>query len=528
MTDASLALLAQPPQGQQQQAQPPPPPPRQQQQQEGQQQRQAQQQRQQQRSGAPDASSAAAAEPAPARAVQALNAGGLSITDATLSSLPGSLTALSLRGCKRVGDSGMLQLLAGCRGLARLDAVGCSQLTAAGFGCWTAHSAEHEADQQQASGPGGGGSSASSGCSGGAAAPGAEQALQLFRRAQTTAAAVQLQRAALPRQTCTREVMAWLAGAASSSGGGGGGGGGDPPGLHSSACSSGPPGAPLQRLELASCALLAEVDLAALAACCPSLKALLLPAAGAAAGSRLCAALGQHCRLLTRLTLCGSAALADADVALLLRGLPALQHLDCSGCVRLTGAPFSAHLPAVVPAAAAAAAAQPAAMSAQRSAAPAAAAAAADATAAAERGFALRTLRLDGCRVCDAAVVAIAGTCPHLEALSLADCRQLTAAAAAAALACCRNLRQLCVRGAGAAQPLLPPGGMPPAFPAVAAAAGWPGPEAGDPLAWLDSRDALAVAGGPHLSSALTTLEMPSGPPWLNVARALGRQCQLK
>ena len=276
----------------------------------------------------PAAAAAGAAAAAAAAGLQALNVSGLSITDAALGSLSG-LTSLQLRSCKRVGDSGLLQLLAHCPGLSRLDAVGCSQLSAAGFGCYTPFgSGQQVAEQQQ-----------ECGTAAGAARQEDQQVLLLpFRHVVSTAAGVQLQRAALPRQACTREVLAWLAGQASSSGGVGGGGGAT--GRDSRAAgSSRPPGcSPLQRLELASGSALADVDVLALVACCPQLKSLHLGGAGAAASPRLCAGLAQHCRLLTRLSI-SAGGLTDSDLALLLRSLPALQHLELGpGCSGINGA----------------------------------------------------------------------------------------------------------------------------------------------------------------------------------------------
>lgn len=270
----------------------------------------------------------------------------------------------------------------------------------------------------------------------------------------STAAGVQLQRAALPKQACTREVLAWLAGQASSSRGGSRSRGDGDAGSGNATCRSsgggsgggggrGPAGcSPLQRLELASCAALAEADILALAACCPLLKSLQLGAAAAAAGSRLCAALAEHTRLLTRLAI-GGASLADADLAALLHGLPALQHLDLSGCPSLTGSAFRQQL---------------AEAEAQRAAAAQGVAGPGSGSRGAGRAgdggcFLLRTLRLEACPgVDDAGAAAAAACCPHLETLSFRQCARVTAAAAAAALASCRNLRQLLLGGTGVAE----------------------------------------------------------------------------
>ena len=411
------------------------------------------------------------AAPPPA-GLQSLSASGLSVTDATLARLPCSLTALTLRDAKRVGDAGLLQLLLQCPRLARLDATGCSQLTAAGFGVHTPFGQQGGTEQANSSGSGD--------------RPGqqdAEPRLQAFRQVVSTAAGVQLQRAALPKQACTREVLAWLAGLASGTGGG------------SSSSSSGgssrlPGWAPLQRLELASCGDVEEGDLVALAACCPQLKALSLPWAGAAAGATLCSALTRSCRLLQLLnmTRC-ERSLADADLALLLDGLPALQHLDCSGHAALAGSPFVARQQAVAQAATAELAAH--AQARQRP---------------ARRSFVLRTLRLDSSLVDDAAVVGIAATCPHLETLSMRGCQRMTPASMVAVLWLCSNLRQLCLGNTRVADPSpSSPIHMPPSFHAAAAALGVPCD--GDPLALLAAPAAEGRAG--MSCRVLSAVELP-------------------
>lgn len=116
-------------------------------------------------------SAAADASQAPA-ALVALNAGGLSITDAALASLAScsALTSLVLRCCKRISDSGLLQLLLHCPALARLDVGGCSQLTAAGFGCYTPFGS-----QPRQPGDGSTAGTRTSGSSGGAVLGGSKQ-----------------------------------------------------------------------------------------------------------------------------------------------------------------------------------------------------------------------------------------------------------------------------------------------------------------------------------------------------------------
>ena len=500
LTDDSLRLLGQQPTQQVQQAQP-----TQQAQQALQQQaQQAQQALQQQAQQAQQAQQRQAqptqqAQPA---GLQLLKAGGLSLTDGTLAALPPSLTSLSLRGCKRVSDSGLLQLLLHCPGLARLDAAGCSQLTAGGFGSYMPLGA-HQGSRDHSTHSSISSASASSGSSQQAATDlDAEEQLNAFRRVVSTTSAVRLQRAALPKQACTREVLAWLTGQASSSSGGSGSSSSSSPApCASSSSSAGLPGRPaLQRLELASCALLIEADLLALAASCPQLRSLQLSAAGLAAGPRLCASLAQRCRLLSCLSLSGAAGVGDADVALLLRELPGLLQLDLSGCTGITGAVFierlqlhtvsqqqraSAVLTGLTQAAGAAATAAPRAAAAAvvvttASPPPPAAAATAPATAisaAAEQSpgrTALRVLRLDGCPISQAAAVAIGGICPHLETLSLRQCAGVTSAAAAALLWCCRNMRQLLLSGTQAVDLFVEPGAMPLHFQAAAAAAGMP------------------------------------------------------
>lgn len=271
-----------------------------------------------------------------------------------------------------------------------------------------------------------------------------ERRLQAFRCAVTTAAGVQLQRASLPKKACTPAALAWLAGQAHPASSSASAGGSD------AAWRSGPLGAPpLQRLELASCSVLEENDLAALACCCPQLKSLQLPVAGAAAGSALCSALTQRCRLLTRLTLGSAAGLAEADLALLLRELPALQHLDCSGASGISGAAFTEHVPPARAAPPATQAGQaPVAAEAQAGGAAATAAPAAEPPSAQRRELVLRSLRLDGCNPSNTDVSAIVAACPHLEVLSLRDCRRLTLDTAHVALPSSRNLRQLLLRGA--------------------------------------------------------------------------------
>ncbi|KAI3433843.1 hypothetical protein D9Q98_003646 [Chlorella vulgaris] len=359
-----------------------------------------------------------------------LNASGLSISDPALchlASLP-SLTSLQLRGCKRASDSGLQQLLLHCTALARLDLARCSQVTTAGFGCYTpfaGQAAQQQQQQQQrqqqqqpgsawgelpghtlawhgprppsGSGTGRGadldlnsgcGSKAREECSA-VEGEGNQEALApgAFQGVVSTAAGIRLQRAALPKQACTRQVLAWLAGQAASSIVGRGSARCDHAGLAAS--SRGPAGAsPLQRLELASCDALTEADLLALASCCPQLKSLQLGGGdnAAAAGSSLCAGLAASCRLVTRLDL-GAASLADADLSVLLFGLPALQHLEVLQCRALTGAPFVQLASAV-------------------------------------RGgtggaLLLRTLRLDGSSIEDPGVAALADSCPHLEVLGL-------------------------------------------------------------------------------------------------------------
>ena len=491
----------------------PPPPPQQQQQSE-------QQQSEQQQSEQPGRPAGAQC----AVGLQSLKAGGLSLTDGTLVALPPSLTAISLRGCKRVSDSGLLQLLLHCASLARLDAAGCSQLTAAGFGSHTPLAAQGNGGSSSAFHSSGGGSGSSSSQQV-AADRETEQQLGAFRRVVSTAAAVRLQRASLPKQACRLEVLAWLAGQASSSdcvgsssavGSGGGG------------SSAGLPGRPaLQRLELASCALLAEADLLALAACCPHLRSLQLSGTGLAAGPRLCAALGQRCRLLSSVSLSGGTSIGDADVALLLRQLPGLHQLDLNGCSGVTGAAFVDRLQLAVAryhaahgsagaggtigrAAAAAEVAVVTASVAEAATATANAANAAAAKAAPERRpgrTALRVLKLDGCPITEAAAVAIAGTCPHLETLSLRQCIAVTSAAAAALLWCCRNLRQLLLGGSRAVDPFAAPGTLPAGFHAAAAAAGMPCKPACTPVdALLSNSTSQHVPAQP---SPLSLVELP-------------------
>jgi hypothetical protein len=391
--------------------------------------------------------------PPPPCEVAALNASGLSITDAVLlrCAALGSLSSLQLRGCKRLSDSGVLQVLSRCTQLARLDVAACSQLTAAALGCYTpfpGHAQEQQRQQEQGQAgrqslgpqPGGGAwgelpaseegaavapeqehqqhqllGAAHGGSGSGEAWHGAQRAaLSRFRTAVTTAAATRLQRAALPRQACTREALAWLAGQARSSDGSssdGSSGGG-------AAALRGPDGlSPLLRLELASCESLAEADLAILAACCPRLKSLQLGGCGLAAGPGLCAALAACCAGLTRLALAAATHVGDAELALLLRGLPGLQQLEATGCRGVSGAPFRELC--------------------------------ADADSSGGGGsLVLRTLRLDGAAALDdAAAAAAAACCPHLEVFSLRGCRLLTAAAVAAALRACANLRQLHLGG---------------------------------------------------------------------------------
>ena len=378
--------------------------------------------------GQPEPSAAAAAAAAAGTGLQALNLSGLSITDSALGSFSG-LTNLQLRFCKRIGDSGLLQLLANCPGLARLDAAGCSQLTAAGFGCYTPFGSSQQAAEQQ------------EGCGAASEQQDLEQLLLPFRQVVSTAMGVQLQRAGLPRQACTREVLAWLAGQASSTSSSSGGDwaiGRD----SSAAGSSRPPGcSPLQRLELASGSALADADLLALAACCPQLKSLQMGAAGAAASPRMCAGLAQHCRLLTRLVISASG-LMDGELTLLLRALPGLQHLELGpGCSGITGAAFKqwhAELEAQWAAEAAG------------SSGPATGASAASMSA-------LQSLRLDGSSFDDSSASGVAAACPHLEVLSLRQCRWITGVAAVALLASCRNLRQLQLGGTRAAQPCSAP-----------------------------------------------------------------------
>ena len=451
--------------------------------------------------------------------LQLLKAGSLSLTDGTLAALPPSLTCLSLRGCKRVSDSGLLQLLLHCPRLARLDAAGCSQLTAGGFGSYMPLGAQHGSRDHSTHSSNSSASTSSGSSQQAAADQDAEQQLTAFRRVVSTTSAVRLQRAALPKQACTREVLAWLTGqASSSSGGSGSGSSSSPASSASSGSSAGVPGRPaLQRLELASCALLTEADLLALAASCPQLRSLQLSAAGLAAGPRLCASLAQRCRLLSCLSLSGAAGVGDADVALLLRELPGLLQLDLSGCTGITGAAFierlqlhtvrqqqgaSAVLTGLTQAAGAAVTVAPPAAAA---AAPAAQVAAV--SAAAERipgRTALRVLRLDGCPISQAAAVAIGGICPHLETLSLRQCIGVTSAAAAALLWCCRNLRQLLLSGTQAVDLFVEPGAMPLHFNAAAAAAGVPCAEGLSPAQAL-----LAGPPCPVQPSPLALVELP-------------------
>lgn len=383
--------------------------------------------------GAPaPAPAATEAEAAPLPAgLQALSVSKLSITDATLARLPSSVTSLSLRGCRRISDSGMLQVLLQCPGLARLDVKGCYQLTAAAFGAHTPFASQQAGDREQQ--PSSSGDSSSS--EGGAAS----ERQAAFRRVVSTAAGVRLQRATLPKQACTRDVLAWLAGQASSSGGG----------------ERGPwseQWAPLQRLELGlgAWSSIDELDLLSLIEWCPLLKTLLLPAAPAS--NRLCRALVKCCRVLQSVALTDCDELTDSGLAALLDNCPALASLDCSGCSMVTGAGVFSRGGAV--------------------------------PGAAGPQFALRTLRLDGCSLADATVLDIAGSCRHLETLSLRDCLNLTSAAAGAALWCCLNLRQLYLGGMQAARARLPRRGMPPRFAQVAAACGAPCP-GDDPLAAL-------------------------------------------
>ncbi len=453
-----------------------------------------------------------------------LKAGGLSLTDGTLAALPASLTALSLRGCKRVSDSGLLQLLLHCPGLARLDAASCSQLTAGGFGSHLPFAAQQGSQDLSTpdlsatgSGSGGGGGGGSSSSSQQAAADQeAQQQLRAFRSVVSTASVVRLQRASLPKQACTLEVLAWLAGQASSSGGGSADS--DSSGNGSSARLPGRPA--LQRLELASCAALAEADLLALAACCPQLRSLQLSAAGPAAGPRLCAALAQRCRLLSCLALSGGTGVGDAELALVLRELPGLQQLDLSGCTSITGSSFIERLQLSAAGQAAGATAEAAAQGAAAAAeiaavevavgqprAPSAAAASAAGGSAAERRpgrTALRVLRLDGCPVSPAAAVAIGGVCPHLETLSLRQCTGVSSAAAAALLWCCRNLRQLLLGGTRTVDVFSAAAGVPIHFHAAAAVAGVPCEPGLSPAKAL-----LAGPPWPVQPSPLSLVELP-------------------
>ena len=384
--------------------------------------------------------------------LQSLNVGALSITDGVLAVLPTSLTSLQLSGCKRVGDSGVLQVLACCPTLARFDASGCSQLTAAGLGCYSLQQQQQQGSgasssfgsweeaQQQSPGATSGGAPCSERARHGAATGSGREAGELaaLGGVHSTATHVRLRRAALPRQACTREALAWLAGLAASSTGSG----------HSAGSGSGGSGGPagraqLQRLELASGAALRECELVALLACCPQLAALQLSSAGAAGGALLCATVAQRCRLVSRLTLGGASTLGDSELALLLRELPALQHLDLSGSAAITGA-------AVLDMQAARQTAGVAGVDGGSGSSDAGGGASGAAVAAFELG--LRTLRLEGCSVGDAAVQALAtGLCPHLEILSLRRCPRVSGAGAGAALHGCRALRQLLLGGSGVA-----------------------------------------------------------------------------
>jgi hypothetical protein len=151
-----------------------------------------------------------------------------------------------------------------------------------------------------------------------------------------------------------------------------------------------------------------------------------------------------QCRLLTRLVLTGGGArLQDADLAALLHALPALQHLDLSGCTALTGAAFVQLQQR-----------QQQQLRQQQPGAPVAASAAAlGSSASVVRSIqpVLRMLRLEGCsQLSSAACEAVADVCPDLEVLSLRQCSRVTADASAWVLRRCENLRQLLLAGTSA------------------------------------------------------------------------------
>ncbi|GAB4818008.1 hypothetical protein N2152v2_005054 [Parachlorella kessleri] len=153
--------------------------------------------------------------------LQALVAGGLLITDASISSLTG-LESLQIRGCKHLTDTGVLQCLLGCPNLTRLDFGGCSQLTAAALGCSAINGvrshespraasqagweqAQHGGSQQvrqaqHAQRDGAGAEDPIKGCSG-----------SLWVAVSSLSNFIP-KRAAMPKHAAAAEVLAWLAG----------------------------------------------------------------------------------------------------------------------------------------------------------------------------------------------------------------------------------------------------------------------------------------------------------------------------